>query len=556
MKILLKLVYNICSIFNRGFYKLIIMPIKKSMLAKCGKKVYIGKKSIITYKNVYIGNHVAIGMESLLMSSDAKIIIGNNVMFGPKVTIITGDHRIDILGKSMIDVHEKLDENDKDVIIESDVWIGSNVTILKGVTVGEGSVIASGSIVTKNIPPYTVAGGVPAKAIRKRFSEEQIKEHKLYLPGFRKKVLMVIPNLGTGGAEKLVIDIARNMDREKFDVTILSLFPKNESIYNNIVEDEEIKVVYMNKKLGISLSQVFKVTRYIVDLKPDIIHTHLNVAPYTLLGCMFAKVKCRIHTVHNMASTESTKRDRRIMKLAYKIFNFTPVGISDYIKNTIMDYYKLREKKVPCIYNGIDTIFFNPNRYKVEKSENKFYLVNTGSFKHAKNHKLMIDAFYKVCNYNDNFKVPYNIYLKLVGDGYLRNEIEEQIKKYHLEDRIILVGEVKDVCYELNNSDVLLMTSDYEGLPLAVLEAMACGLPIITTKAGGVVDVVEDGQNSILVDVGNKEQIIDAIIKLEQNKALVKSMGVKSRELSLKYDIRDTTKQYEDLYIKILNKNN
>lgn len=552
MRILLKLVYNICSIFNRVFYKILIMPIKKSMLAKCGKKVYLGRKSIITYKNVYIGNHVSIGMESLLISSDANIIIGNNVIFGPKATIITGDHRIDVLGKPMIDVHEKLDENDKDVIIESDVWIGSNVTILKGVTIGEGSVVEAGSIVTKNVPPYTIVSGSPAKVVRYRFNEEQIKEHKLYLPGFRKKVLMVIPNLGTGGAEKLVIDIARNIDIEKFDVRILSLFPKNNSIYDEIAENEKLNVVYMNKKKGISLDHVFKVTKYILDLKPDVIHTHLNVVPYTLFGCIFAKVKCRIHTVHNAAKYEGTNRDRRILKFAYKMFNFTPVGISDTIKKTIMDYYRLREKKVPCIYNGIDTTIFTQNEYKKENLENKFYLVSIGSFKSQKNHRLMIEAFNKICIYNDYFKVPYSIYLKLVGDGQLRNEIEDQIKKYNLEERVIMKGEVKDVCRELNSSDVLLMTSDYEGLPLAVLEAMACGLPIISTKAGGVVDVVEDNENGILVDVGKKEQIVDAIIKLEQNKDLVKSMGKKSRELALKYDIRNTTKQYENLYIKLL----
>lgn len=178
MNSLLKLIYIICSVVNRLIYKIIIMPIKKSMFAKCGKKVYLGKNSEITFKNVYVGNNVSIGMNALFMSTLANIIIGDYVMFGPGVTIVTGDHRTDVIGEYMINVHDKLPENDKDVIIQNDVWIGSNVTILKGVTIGQGSIVASGSIVTKDVEPYSIVGGLPAKKIKMRLNEEQIREHK------------------------------------------------------------------------------------------------------------------------------------------------------------------------------------------------------------------------------------------------------------------------------------------------------------------------------------------------------------------------------------------
>ena len=92
-------------------------------------------------------------------------------MMGPRVTIITGDHRIDIKGKCMAEVsdEEKLPENDKDVVIEDDVWVGANVTILKGVRISTGSVIAAGAVVVKDVPSYSIVGGTPAKIIKKRF---------------------------------------------------------------------------------------------------------------------------------------------------------------------------------------------------------------------------------------------------------------------------------------------------------------------------------------------------------------------------------------------------
>ena len=95
-----------------------------------------------------------------------------------------GNHRIDIVGRTIISIKESEKRpliDDKDVIIEEDVWIGDDAIILSGVTIGRGSVIAAGAVVTKSIPPYSIAGGCPAKVIKKRFTDEQIKEHERLL---------------------------------------------------------------------------------------------------------------------------------------------------------------------------------------------------------------------------------------------------------------------------------------------------------------------------------------------------------------------------------------
>lgn len=103
---------------------------------------------------------------------------------GPNVTVITGNH-MTLPGRFFLSFRdeEKLPEYDEDVVIEEDVWVGANVTILKGVTIGRSSIISAGWVVTKDVEPYTIVGGVPAKFIRYKFGEEEIEFHEKALFG-------------------------------------------------------------------------------------------------------------------------------------------------------------------------------------------------------------------------------------------------------------------------------------------------------------------------------------------------------------------------------------
>lgn len=164
----------------------------KRAMKHCGKGVYLRPISsdIKGLWNLSIGDATSIPKGSTIYCTEAPCFIGKKVVFGPKPTIITGDHRIDIIGKYIADVSvddKRIDglssKYDQPVVIEDDVWVGANVTILKGVTIGRGSVVAAGSVVTKSCAPYSIIGGVPAKLIKMRFTPEQIKEHEVIIYG-------------------------------------------------------------------------------------------------------------------------------------------------------------------------------------------------------------------------------------------------------------------------------------------------------------------------------------------------------------------------------------
>lgn len=165
------------------FWDKILLFFYSKAMKYCGKNVYLrpSQSDLKGLWNLSIGDGTSIPKGSIFYCTEAPLTIGKKVIFGPHPTIITGDHRIDIIGNYIIDNTEKLPENDAPVIIEDDVWCGANVTILKGVTIGRGSVIAAGAVVTKDIPPYSIAGGIPAKVLKQRFTPEQIIEHEKIL---------------------------------------------------------------------------------------------------------------------------------------------------------------------------------------------------------------------------------------------------------------------------------------------------------------------------------------------------------------------------------------
>src|SRR5665647_755014 len=163
----------------------------KRSMKSCGKMVRIRSSSSVFFglENLSIGNDVNIPRFAHIFCTDAPLTIGNKVVFGPSPTIVTGNHRIDIVGKNIVDSHEKSPENDKEVIIEDDIWIGANVTILMGIIIGRGSVVAAGAVVHKSCPPYSIVGGIPAKLIKYRFTIDEVilHEEKLYPEGERFK---------------------------------------------------------------------------------------------------------------------------------------------------------------------------------------------------------------------------------------------------------------------------------------------------------------------------------------------------------------------------------
>lgn len=148
--------------------------------AKYGENFDFDPDGTYSYETIYVGDDVVLGAKSILLATKSTIRIGNNVMFGPGVTVRGGNHRTDIVGVPMRMIGDDLKrpEDDPGVVIEDDVWVGGGATILGGVTVGRGSIIGGSAVVVKSVPPYSIAVGNPARVVKARFSDDEIAAHE------------------------------------------------------------------------------------------------------------------------------------------------------------------------------------------------------------------------------------------------------------------------------------------------------------------------------------------------------------------------------------------
>lgn len=158
--------------------------ILKSRFGKVGKNVLLDPPIIIDNpSNVFLDDNTHISSGSHISTLNAKFIMGRYSGAANNLSVRTGNHMM-IVGRyyRTITDAEKLPGYDKDIIVKEDVWIGCNVTLLSGVTVGRGAIVAAGAVVNKDVPPYSVAGGVPAHVLKFKWTIEQILEHeaKLY----------------------------------------------------------------------------------------------------------------------------------------------------------------------------------------------------------------------------------------------------------------------------------------------------------------------------------------------------------------------------------------
>ncbi len=361
------------------------------------------------------------------------------------------------------------------------------------------------------------------------------------------RVLHIVPNFSPGGAERLVVDLMEATDEGRFEVVAVSLYPESGTILEREIKAKGLKVYFLNKHLGLDLRMIPQLYRLFRSFRPDVVHTHLYVLRYTLLPTLLCRIPVRVHTVHSVAQKEVDRIGKLVHWIAFRLGGVLPVSISQEVANTVRAVYG-QDIYTPVIYNGIPTgRFVSKNGWNGPKKEKEVTLLHVGRFAPPKNHLLLIEVFAQALKDYPKMR------LWLVGDGPLRPEVERVVEKKGLSDKVFFLGIRDDVPKLLAESDVFILPSDWEGVPLTVLEAMAAGKPVIATAVGGVPELVENGVTGILVPPHNSKALAQGILRLAKDPDLRQRMGKAAQERALeRFDIARTAREYEALYLKLL----
>lgn len=353
------------------------------------------------------------------------------------------------------------------------------------------------------------------------------------------KIVQVMPEFALAGAEIMCENLTYELVQAGHEVVVVSMYTMHTPITDRL-EAFGVKVEYLDKKTGFDFSVFRKLKRLFKKEKPDVVHTHRYSILYAMPMAILCGVKRKIHTVHNVAQKENGKLARRINNILFKYFSVTPVALSKIIQDTVVEEYKISPKKVPIVLNGMPLDKFKiKTDYSFGKNIN---IIHVGRFQEQKNHVGLVNAFEIV-----HEKCPKAI-LNLYGEGPLFLEIKKLVADKNLEDCIVLHGTTDDIASKLAQNDIFCLPSNYEGIPMTLIEAMASAMPIVATAVGGIPDMLEDGKDALVCENSyvNVSECIMHIINDEKFRA---SLGANALYKAKLFSASKMSDDYVQVYV-------
>jgi glycosyltransferase involved in cell wall biosynthesis len=312
----------------------------------------------------------------------------------------------------------------------------------------------------------------------------------------RLRILHVLPSLGPGGGEHMACHLMTGM-ADLHSVGALNLGGKFDTFIERRLRQAGVPMWFLNKRPGFDPHIFLPCDRVLREFRPDVVHTHMSVLRYVLPAIIHHGVRLAVHTLHNVAEHETDGLGRALQWLAFRGL-VKPVAISREVASSIERVYGVKAPHmVPnCIpvekYRAADHPAVRMRWRAQEGIDPEAVLfISVARFEPQKNPFLLLEAFARLRDPRAR--------LALIGHGRQKDEVIRYIQSRGLERSIRMLGVRGDVPECLAASDVFVLSSNWEGNPLSVMEAMSAGLPVISTAVGGVPELVESGRNGLLV---------------------------------------------------------
>ena len=336
----------------------------------------------------------------------------------------------------------------------------------------------------------------------------------------QKNILILVDTLEVyGGAERHVLDLAKHLDKDKYNVFVSSLIPGGNVLKEIASCGAHIKLFPVNRIYSIfGIWKGFEFARFLKSNKIDILMTvHFGS---DIWGTIFGRLAGVPVIISNRRDTGFWKKRRHI--IAYKFINRLVDAMivnSQASKKRIVEDENIAAEKVKVIYGAVDICRFRPSnnnkeiRQKLGINSSSIIVGSVGNFNPIKGHKFLIEAMPGILR-----KIPKAHFL-LVGDGPLRENLYSAVRSRQMQDKVTFLGSRTDIADVLSIMDICILPSLSEGLSNALMEYMAAGKPIIATNVGGNPELIENGVSGILIRPGIADEIKKAVIELASNKS-------------------------------------
>ncbi|SIS51237.1 GalNAc-alpha-(1-_4)-GalNAc-alpha-(1-_3)-diNAcBac-PP-undecaprenol alpha-1,4-N-acetyl-D-galactosaminyltransferase [Zobellia uliginosa] len=342
----------------------------------------------------------------------------------------------------------------------------------------------------------------------------------------RKKIAFVIYSLGSGGAERVVTGLANDLIK-RHDIIIITLI-KATPFYSL---DQRIQIVHCSEEIKTNtnvirslldgVNRVKAIQKFIKQFHIELLISFMTTSNiYSIWAAKWSKIPCIISERANHNVDIPPKSLIKLRNYSYKYCDFLIVqteGNKEYYTKIISP------NKIVVIQNPVGKLLQSKRQLNLNSNHRKQHILNVGSLKSGKAQDLLINAFANIPNVDWK--------LIFVGDGPLKQELIKLAENLGVSNQTLFVGKKKDVHTYYNEASIFVFTSEHEGFPNALMEALFFGIPSISTNCPyGPSDLISDGENGFLIPVGNQKILESKLIELMKNKELQDKFRTKAIE--------------------------
>jgi glycosyltransferase involved in cell wall biosynthesis len=362
------------------------------------------------------------------------------------------------------------------------------------------------------------------------------------------RVLEVLATLKRAGAERMAVSLACRLDPDRFETGVVSLFDAFPGGLEPVLAEAGVETWHLGKHPGLDPRMVARLFRVMRAFRPAVVHTHSYVLRYSLPAGLAARAGAMVHTVHNLASKEVDLAGRLIHRAAFRR-RVAAVAVGEQVRSSFREWYGV--EPAATIPNGIDSdAFRRPGarqrwRHQNGFAEGDFLIASVSRLDPQKNPLGLIEAFAQA------FGDDLNCHLLLAGDGSLREAARDLAARRGVAERVNFLGVRADVAEMLAACDLFALSSHWEGSPLAVMEAMAAGLPVVATAVGGLPELVADGETGLLVPPGEERAFADALAGLARDSGRRQEMAAAAQRRAASFSVDTMVASYAGLFERL-----